>query len=59
MFLTFPKLPHKPPRWTPPCSKSNSKSKKPYANIRTHPFPPNKNKLSYHSNSVLVLVKAS
>ena len=35
---------HKPPRWTPPCSKSNSKSKKPYANTRTRPFLPNKTK---------------
>ena len=47
MFLTSPKLPHKPPRWTLPCSKSSSKSKKPYANIRTRPFPQDKNKLSY------------
>ena len=37
----------KPPRWKPPCSRSSSKSKKPYTNIRTHPFPQNKNKLSY------------
>ncbi len=29
MFLTSPRLPHKPPRWMPPCSKSSSKSKKP------------------------------
>ena len=47
MFLTFPKSPHKPPRWTPPCSRSSSKSKKPCANTRTCPFPQNKNKLSY------------
>ena len=48
MFPTFPKSPYKPLRWTPPCSKSNSKSKKPYASTRTRPFPQNKNKLSYH-----------
>ena len=47
MFPTSPKLPHKPPRWTPPCSRSSSKSKKPCASTRTRPFPPNKNKLSY------------
>ena len=37
----------KSPRWTPPCWRSNSKSKKHYANTRTRPFPQNKNKLSY------------
>ena len=47
MFLTSPKLPHKPPRWTPPCWRSSSKSKKPCANTRTRRFPQNKNKLSY------------
>ena len=47
MFPTFPKLPHKPPRWTPPCWKSSGKSKKPCASTRTRPFPQNKNKLSY------------
>ena len=47
MFPTSPKSPRKPPRWTPPCSKSNSKSKKPCVNISTRPFPQNKNKLSY------------
>ena len=47
MFLTSPKSPRKPPRWTPPCWKSNSKSKKPCVNISTRPFPQNKNKLSY------------
>ena len=46
MFPTSPKLPHKPPRWTPPCSKSSSKSKKPCANIRTRPFLPNSNRSS-------------
>ena len=46
MFPTFLKLPHKPPRWTPPCSKSNSKSKKTCANTRTRPFPPNRNRSS-------------
>ena len=35
---------HKPPRWKPPCWRSSNKSKKPYANIRTHPFPQNKTK---------------
>ena len=29
MFLTFQKSLPKPPRWTPPCSRSSSKSKKP------------------------------
>ena len=47
MFLTSPKLPHKPPRWMPPCWKSSSKSKKPCASTRTRPFLPNRNKLSY------------
>ena len=47
MFPTSQKSLPKQLRWMPPCSKSSSKSKKPYANIRTHPFPPNKNKLSY------------
>ena len=46
MFLTFQKLKCRPLHWTPPCSKSSSKSKKPYANIRTHPFPPNRNRSS-------------
>ena len=46
MFLTSPKLPHKPPRWMPPCSKSNSKSKKPCASTRTRSFPPNRNRSS-------------
>ena len=46
MFLTFPRLPHKPPCWKLPCSKSSSKSKKPCANTRTRPFPPNRNRLS-------------
>ena len=46
MFLTSPKLPHKPPRWKPPCWKSSSKSKKPCANTRTRPFPPNRNRSS-------------
>ena len=47
MFLTFQKLLPKQPRWTPPCSRSSSKSKKPCASTRTRPFPQNKNKLSY------------
>ena len=34
----------KPPRRMPPCSKSNSKSKKPCVNISTRPFLPNKSK---------------
>ena len=46
MFLTSPKSPHKPPRWTPPCSRSSSKSKKPCASTRTRPFPPNRNRSS-------------
>ena len=46
MFLTSPKSPHKPPRWTPPCSRSSSKSKKPCANTRTRPFLPNRNRSS-------------
>ena len=37
----------KQPRWTPPCSRPSSKSKKPCASTRTRPFPPSKNKLSY------------
>ena len=47
MFPTSQKSLTKQPRWTPPCSKSNSKSKKLCANTRTRPFPQNKNKLSY------------
>ena len=46
MFLTSPKLPHKPPRWMPPCWKSSSKSKKPCASTRTRSFPPNRNRSS-------------
>ena len=46
MFLTSPRLPHKPPRWTPPCWKSSSKSKKPCASTKTRPFPPNRNRSS-------------
>ena len=46
MFLTLPKSLPKPPRWTPPCWRSSSKSKKPCANTRTRPFPPNKTKSS-------------
>ena len=40
----FPKVTTQAPTLDAPCSKSSSKSKKPYANIRTHPFPPNKTK---------------
>ncbi len=58
MFLTSPKLPHKPPRWKPPCWKSSSKSKKPCASTKNRPFPPNRNKIVVPQNSVLVLVKA-
>ena len=47
MFPTSQKSLPKQPRWTPPCSKSNSKSKKPCASTRTRLFPQNKNKLSY------------
>ena len=47
MFLTSPKLPHKPLHWMLPCWRSSSKSKKPCASTRTRPFPQNKNKLSY------------
>ena len=46
MFLTFQKLKCRPLHWMPPCWKSSSKSKKPYANIRTRPFPPNRNRSS-------------
>ena len=46
MFLTSPKLPHKPQRWMLPCWRSSSKSKKPCASTRTRPFPPNKTKSS-------------
>ena len=46
MFLTFQKSPPKQLRWKPPCWKSSSKSKKPYANIRTRPFLPNRNRSS-------------
>ena len=46
MFLTFQKSLPKQLRWMPPCSKSNSKSKKPCASTRTHPFPPNRNRSS-------------
>ena len=46
MFLTSPKLPHKPPRWKLPCSRSSSKSKKPCASTRTRPFLPNRNRSS-------------
>ena len=46
MFLTFQKSLPKQPRWTPPCSRSNSKSKKPCASTRTRPFPPNRNRSS-------------
>ena len=38
MFLTFQKLKCRPLHWMPPCWKSSSKSKKPCANTRTHPF---------------------
>ena len=47
MFRTSQKSLPKQPRWMPPCSKSNSKSKKPCASTRTRLFPQNKNKLSY------------
>mgnify|MGYP004560309935 CR=1 FL=1 len=47
MFPTFQKSLPKQPRWMPPCSKSNSKSKKPCASTRIRLFPQNKNKLSY------------
>ena len=46
MFLTFQKSLPKQPRWTPPCSKSSSKSKKPCASTKTRPFPPNRNRSS-------------
>ena len=46
MFLTSQKLKCRPLHWTLPCSRSNSKSKKPCANTRTHPFPPNRNRSS-------------
>ena len=47
IFPTSQKSLPKQLRWMPPCWKSSSKSKKPCANTRTRPFPPNKNKLSY------------
>ena len=47
MFPTSQKSKCRHQHWTPPCWKSNSKSKKPCASTRTRPFPPNKNKLSY------------
>ena len=46
MFPTFPKSPPKQPRWTPPCSKSSSKSKKNCASTRTRPSLPSRNKSS-------------
>ena len=46
MFLTFQKSLPKQPRWTPPCSRSSSKSKKPCASTRTRPFLPNRNRSS-------------
>ena len=46
MFLTFQKLKCRPLHWMPPCWKSSSKSKKPCANTRTRPFPPNRNRSS-------------
>ena len=51
MFLTSPRLPHKPPRWMPPCWKSSSKSKKPCASTRTRPFLPNRNRSSYQTTA--------
>ena len=45
MFPTSPKSPRKPPRWTLPCWRSNSKSKKPCANTRpahSHQTRPNR-----------------
>ena len=41
MFPTSQKSLPKQPRWKPPCSRSSSKSKKPCASTRTHPFPQN------------------
>ena len=35
----------------PPCWKSSSKSKKPYANTRTHPFLPNRKRSSYQTTA--------
>ena len=42
MFPASQKSLPRPPRWTQPCSRSSSKSKKPCANTRTRPFPPSK-----------------
>ena len=46
MFPIFQKSLPKQLRWMPPCWKSNNKSKKPCANTRTRPFPPNRNRSS-------------
>lgn len=51
MFLAFPKSLPKQPRWTPPCSRSSSKSKKPCASTRTRPFLPNRNRSSYQTTA--------
>ena len=47
MFPIFQKLKCRPLHWMLPCSRSSSKSKKPYASTRTRRFPQSKNKLSY------------
>ena len=57
MFLTFQKSLPKQPRWTPPCSRSSSKSKKPCANTRTRPFLPNRNRSSYQTTAFWYLSK--
>ena len=51
MFLTFKKSLPKQPRWTPPCSRSSSKSQKPCASTRTRPFLPNRNRSSYQTTA--------
>ena len=51
MFLTFQKSLPKPPRWTRPCSRSSSKSKKPCASTRARPFLPNRNRSSYQTTA--------
>ena len=47
-FLTSPKLPHKRRNTTPPCSKSNSKSKKPYASHKNPPIPTKQEQIVVH-----------
>ena len=59
MFLTSPKLPHKQPRWTLPCWKSSSKSKKALRQYKNPPIPTKQEQIVVPDNSALILVKAS